>query len=151
MPSTWVFHADPAFYQVDEALRAESQHMWLVQQHRKEIHAGDKVYIWRGGEHPAILAKGKVMTEPAELEPDPESNRFLTQPLRFSGKRWRVWVQSERFPTAITRMRMTSDPTLKSWYVLQGLQGTNFKVSAEIEEALEKLVASLSTKATTGQ
>ena len=151
MPNTWVFHADPAFYQVDEALRAHTQHMWLVQQHRKEIHAGDKVFIWRGGEHPAILAKGTVMTEPAELEPDPDENRFLTQPLRFSGKRWRVRVQSERFLTAITKIRMMSDPVLKSWYLLQGLQGTNFKVSAEIEHALESLLGALNAKATAGK
>ena len=145
---SWVFRVDPKFYNIEEALRTLSEHTLLVQQHRQEIKINDKVYIWRSGPAPAILAKGIVVEEPIDSEPDVQEHKFLAQPLRFKGKRCRVRVRAVMFPSALTHARMKSDSALASWYLLDGLEGTNFRVSADIEAALERLAASIATRTT---
>lgn len=140
MPNSWVFQANPEVYLVDEALRTLEEHTWLVQQHRKEIHVDDKVYIWRGGLSPAMLARGIVLTEPEDMEPNPAENKFLIQPLKFNGKRCRVRIKTEKFPTPLTKMKLLKDPKLSEWSVLSGLQGTNFRMTPEIETAIERML-----------
>jgi hypothetical protein len=147
MPSAWVFRVDPKFYNVDDALRSLSEHTLLVQQHRKEICVNDKVYIWRSGLTPAIVGKGIVIEDPIDSEPDVQENDFLAQPLRFKGKRCRVRVRAAVLPAPLTQARMKSDPVLASWYLLDGLEGTNFRVSAEMDAALERLAVSVATGA----
>lgn len=140
MPNAWVFQADPRHYLVDDALRNLPEQMWLVQQHRNEVRAGDKAFIWRCGKNAAMLGRGIVKTDPADIEPNPAELKFLAQPLRFDGKRCRVTVQTEKFSVPLTVARMQTDPVLSSWYFLKGLQGTNFRVMPEIEAAIERML-----------
>jgi hypothetical protein len=139
--SCWVFQIDPAFYRVEDALRSGAERTWLVQQHRKDIHVGDKVFIYRTGDNAGILARGVVQTEPEDSDPDPQEEKFLVNPLRFQGKRCRVKVKSERLAVPLSKTAMLSDSTLSSWFLLTGLEGVNFRVSREIESALEGLLA----------
>src|SRR4051812_10189150 len=139
--SCWVFQIDAGFYRVDDALRSGSVHTWIVNQHRKDIHVGDKVFIYRNGDNAAMLARGVVQGEPEDMAPDPDEEKFLVNPLRFQGKRCRVRVKTERFAVPLSRNAMLKDAALNSWFLLTGLEGTNFKVSREIESALESLLA----------
>ena len=139
--SCWVFQIDANFYRVDDALRSGAVHTWIVNQHRKDIHVGDKVFIYRNGDHAAILARGVVQGEPEDMPPDPGEERFLVNPLKFQGKRCRVRVKTERFAVPLSRTKMLNDPALSSWFILTGMEGTNFKVSRDIESALESLLA----------
>ena len=139
--SCWVFQVDPASYLVDDALRALDDHTWLVQQHRKDIHIGDKIFIYRNGDSAALLARGIVQSEPEDSEPDPKEQKFLVNPLRFHGKRCRVRVKTERFAVPLSKATMLDDPALNSWFLLSGMEGANFRVSRDIEMALESLLA----------
>lgn len=139
--SCWAFQIDPAFYLVDDALRAHDEHTWLVQQHRKDIHVGDKVFIYRSGDQAALLARGNVQNEPEDMEPDPGEDKFLVNPLKYHGRRCRVKVKTERFAVPLSKTKMLSDPGLSSWFLLSGMEGTNFRVSRDIELALENLLA----------
>jgi len=90
----WVFQANPKIYRVDAALEELSEHTWTVNQHRKEIAAGDEVFVWRCGENAALVAAGTVLTDPAMLEAFPEEQRFEAQPLKLDGKRLRVKIRT---------------------------------------------------------
>ena len=140
MANCWIFQANPDFFLVDEALRTLPEQTWLVQQHRKNIHAGDRVYIWRGGPFAAVLARGVIQTEPDDIALDPAELKLLVNPLRFNGKRCRVRIKTEKFTAPLTKSRMMTEETLRDWYFMQGLEGTNFKVSSEIEAAIERLL-----------
>lgn len=139
--SCWVFQIDPSFYLVDDALRALDEHTWVVQQHRKDIHIGDKVFIYRNGDTAALLARGVVQAEPEDSEPDPREEKFLVKELRFQGKRSRVRVKTERFAVPLSKSTMLKDPGLSSWFLLSGMEGVNFRVSRDIELALESLLS----------
>jgi hypothetical protein len=139
--SCWVFQIDAGFYRVDDALRSGSSHTWIVNQHRKDIHIGDKIFIYRSGDNGAILARGVVQNEPEDAPPDPDEEKFLVNPLRFQGKRCRVRVKTERFAVPLSKNAMLKDLVLNSWFLLAGMEGTNFKVSREIESALESLLS----------
>jgi EVE domain-containing protein len=144
--SCWVFQIDSNFYRVDDALRSGSVHTWLVNQYRKDIHVGDKVFIYRNGDNAAILARGVVQHEPEDAPPDPDEEKFLVNPLKFSGKRCRVRVKTERFAVPLSKNTMLKDPVLSTWFLLAGMEGTNFKVSRETESALEGLLAKPRTR-----
>jgi len=141
MPNTWLFQANPNEYLVDEALRAFSEHTWLVNKHRNHVHVGDKVLIWRCGRNAALVGAGTVLTEPAEIEARPEEKKFEKQPLKFVGKKTRVRVRAEAVKVPISRKKMLNDPVLRSWFVVRGCQGTNFRVTPEIEKAIENMLA----------
>ncbi|MGO9210331.1 MAG: EVE domain-containing protein [Terriglobales bacterium] len=141
MANTWVFQANPKAYLVDEALRSVNEHTWLVNQHRKQVHAGDRVFIWKCGPEAGLVGVGIVLTDPAYIEARPEERKFEKQPLKFDGKRWRVRVKTERLKVPILRKNMLSDSVLKSWRVVKGWQGTNSPVSSDIEIAIEKMLS----------
>ena len=141
MANTWVFQANPNEYLVDEALKAFNEHTWLVNKHRNEIHVGDKVLIWKCGRNAALVGIGTVLTEPAEIEARPEEKRFEKEPIKFAGKKFRVRVRAEAVRVPIPRKRMLDDPILRSWFVVRGCQGTNFRVSSDIEMAIGKMLA----------
>src|SRR5207248_620592 len=128
-------------YLVDQALKAFDEHTWLTTRHRKDIKKGHRVFLWRCGPDAALVGKGTVLSDPAFIETDPRERRFERRPAKFDGKHWRVKLRTERFAAPIGKISLLKDSQLKAWTVLRGLQGTNFRISAEIECSLERITS----------
>jgi hypothetical protein len=138
--NTWVFQANPDIYRVDAALKAFSEHHWLVNQHAKHIVTGDEVFIYRCGENAAIVAVGTVLCDPALLVVPPEEQKYEVEPLKFDGPRMRVRVRTRRIDPAVPRFQLLKDPDLGSVAVFKGCTGTNFAIPAGAVAAIHRIL-----------
>lgn len=138
----WVFQANPDVYRVDAALKAFSEHTWLVNQHGKHIVSGDEVFIWRCGDDAALVALGTILTNPEPLTVPPEEKKYEVEPLKFDGARPRVKVQLERIIPVIPRYVLLKDPDLSGIAVFKGCTGTNFAISPAAAAAIHRIITS---------
>jgi MrcB-like, N-terminal domain/EVE domain len=90
---TWIFQANPEFFDIDGALSELDELSWLVNQHAEEIHEGDRVFSWRSGSQGGIVATGTILTEPHEFESLPEEKEFNRDAEKFEGLRTRVRIK----------------------------------------------------------
>jgi len=133
----WVFQANPQNYNVVEALKHLTSVRWVVRQHKDEIHAGDRVFLWVSGATAGIVARGTIVTEPDLLKEAPEELPYnkvtdqLTEELR-------VQVDiDELFAPPILRTDLKDDPSLSSMAILKAPQRTNFPLTTEEAAILE--------------
>ena len=63
---------------------------WSIRQFKNKIHKGDKVYIWRSGQNAGVVALATILTEPALLEEDKESFRYILSKDHFGKTETRV-------------------------------------------------------------
>lgn len=137
----WIFQANPRIFDIDAALRSLSQMTWVVRQHRRDIHESDRVYLWRSGDHPGIVAVGTVMGEPEERLSDPESERFNRGGDQLAAAEPRVLLSIDRVLDApITRDTILNDEDLRDLQIIRQRQGTNFAVTPEQDERLRALL-----------
>lgn len=53
----WIFQANPKIYRLEEALMDDSAKWnWQVNQHKSEIHRGDRAALWLSGTDAGIYA-----------------------------------------------------------------------------------------------
>jgi DNA replication protein DnaC len=138
----WIFQANPKLYDIDRALSELSAIEWTVRQHRKQVHRGDKAYVWRSGPAAGIVAEGTIATEPVESEPDPAEDRFYLQRESFSKVEPRVRISIERvLDEPLLRTDLRDDPVLKDLGILHFANATVHEVKASEEERLRELLA----------
>ncbi len=46
---TWIFQANPKFYDIDAALANLKEMSWSVNQYKQSINPGDAVFLWKSG------------------------------------------------------------------------------------------------------
>ena len=136
----WLFQANPSMYDLVGALRARVLNAWQVNQHKKEIHPGDRVIIWQSGAASGCYGLATVMTEVAQITEIAEEQSFWKgndagEP--FEGVEIRV---DRAFPDEpILKANVLSSPALKD--VPIGRQGTNFELTREQFAAFEALAS----------
>ena len=125
---TWIFQANPKFFDIDAALTEMREMSWSINQYKQSINPGDAVFIWRSGPEAGIVAAATVLTAPAVMEQD--ALQFAVQTDRFDKPALRVRLQiDEVYPVALSREALRS--ALPDLSILQSPQGTNFTVSPE--------------------
>jgi hypothetical protein len=67
---TWIFQANPKYYDIDAALVSLREMSWSVNQYKQSVNPGDAVFLWKSGADAGILAGATVLTSPAMLEQD---------------------------------------------------------------------------------
>src|SRR5439155_3326680 len=90
---TWIFQANPEYFDIDGALSELDELSWLVNQHANAIHEGDQVFLWRSGAQGGVVAVGTVLTDSQELEFIPEEKEFNRDAEKFEGPRTRVRIK----------------------------------------------------------
>lgn len=121
---TWIFQANPKYYDIDRALMSLREMSWSVNQYKQSINPGDTVFLWKSGAEAGIVAGATVLTAPAIMEQDA---------LQFA-------VQADKFDKPGLRVRLRIDdvyrlPLLRSFLVarlpdlsiLQSPQGTMYR------------------------
>ena len=140
-PRAWIFQANPRIFDIDGALRSLPQLDWVVRQHKQEINAGDRVYIWRAGSDPGVVAVGTVMGGPEERPPDPESEQFNRSDDELTAPELRVSLSLDRvLDVPVAREAILDDEVLRDLQIVRQPQGTNFAVTADQDERLRALL-----------
>jgi predicted RNA-binding protein with PUA-like domain len=137
----WIFQADPKRYRLLDALVELDEIVWQVNQHQREIHPGDKVFIWQAGSDGGIYGIGEVTTEPAPTPTDDpywvEAEKERMTPPR-TGVKLKIIKRLVDHPLLKSQLR--EDPSLDSLSILKLARGTNFPVSTEEWTRLEELL-----------
>lgn len=144
----WVFQANPKKYNLKGALQELKQKTWLVSQHKEDIGKGEKVYLWESGPEGGIVAVARTLTDPLMMEADPAEQRYQIDTEKFSGERLRVRIDIEKvLEKPLKRAELETHPVLSSMAVIKSFTGSNFALTEEEAEALERLIAGVEVKA----
>ncbi len=139
----WIFKVNPKHYLIDDRLAdPEVKTTWQVTKYRDEIKAGDTAFIWRTGStrrNRGLCAKIKITSNPIEMtEIDNEVPYCITLDVGIKCRIMGEFV--ERFPL-ICAQDIKVIPGLQGLSMFHGFQqGTNFAVSEEEGQILEKLI-----------
>jgi MoxR-like ATPase len=137
----WLFQANPSIYDIDHALSELAELPWVVRQSTKEVHKDDRVYLWRSGADAGVIATATVQTEPA-VSPGDESDPYVLKPETLSKPEPRVRLRIDSvLPTAIRRSDLLEHAVLKDLGVIKFANATNFRITPEQDQALQKLVS----------
>lgn len=135
---SWIFQANPKYYNIREAVKHLKRIRWSVKQHKDEIHTGDKAFIWVCGDNAGVIARGKILSDPAEMEKLPEEQVFDTKDSAPSmGLRVDIEVE-EVFETPVLRSDLQNDPVFRSMSILKVPNSTNFALTDQEAAALEE-------------
>jgi hypothetical protein len=139
--SSWIFQANPKFYDIDQAVINLEKMAWLVATHKDRIAPGDEVFIWKSGTDGGILAEATVLATPAMMEESEESMRFVIDSEKFNGPQLRVPLRIDQaLARPLSRSVLKEDPRLEDLSILKFSQGTNFPVTEEQAMVIHELM-----------
>jgi EVE domain len=127
----WLFQCNPKRYDVAALLeRGDTRDDWAMNQGRKFVSPGDRVFFWQTGKNAQLLAVGRV-TSPVYERSDNEFGRYFVD----------VVFQHCILPP-LTRKEALSNETLRNLTPFKGIQGTNYAlrdpaIVAELEKTIE--------------
>ena len=99
---TWIFQANPKFYDIDAALADLREMSWSVNQYKQSITAGDAVFLWKSGPEAGIVASATVLTAPTVMDQD--GLQFAVQADKFDKPGLRVLLRIEDvYPLTLSR------------------------------------------------
>ncbi len=132
----------PERFDLAGALAALPELTWRTTQHRREIRAGDTVYLWEAGPSAGIVALATVLTDPAERADALDEARFNRGYAEVGAVEWGVRLRIMRvLPERISRSALREHPILKELPILANAQGTNFAMNDTQADALRALLA----------
>jgi energy-coupling factor transporter ATP-binding protein EcfA2/predicted RNA-binding protein with PUA-like domain len=138
----WIFQGNPNLFDLKSALSELDQLTWLVKQNKNQIHAGDHVFFWQSGDEAGILGTGIIISEPEIQVENPEERIFNLDQSKFEGAQMRALIEIEEvFSQSISRKQLLAFPELNNLSILRNAQGTNFPVTTEEADFLEKLIS----------
>jgi MoxR-like ATPase len=134
----WLFQANPRQWNLlDHLPQMPPGHVedWTVTRHRNDMHPGDGVVLWQGGDAAGVYALGRLMGMP-ELGPTPDF-----RPESVGEQEYRVELLIERHVLPpITRDEAREHPVLADLDVLhRPWGGTNLSMTREQWRAVREL------------
>ena len=136
----WLFQGNPQYYRVLDAIKELEQMPWLVTRYAKDIIPGDGVIIWISGKQGGIYATAEVI-EPAQFITQIPDKKYWVDSTRTLGKQQAIIRFTHKLTeSALLKNRLQEDSVLKNLLVLRAPNSTNFKVSAEEWEQVQKLI-----------
>ncbi len=140
----WIFQSSPDQYDLAGALESLAEFFWLVRRYEKEIHVGDRVYLWEAGSDAGVAAIAEVASEPAEVEDADADQGFWRDPTAFVGPRRRVLLKiATVVDPRLSRAEAQGNPALAKLPNLVFAQGTNFPLTPEQDQELQRVIAGL--------
>ncbi len=134
---SWMFHANPTFFDVRRAVKTLHEMTWTVRQHKSEIRVNDTVFLWEAGPKSAIVALARVLSEPAPAPANPAEEPFFVEKVTIDESEPVVRLAIERvLDTPIEGDDMRGDPLLATLPAFTSPQRTNSAVSAAQAEVL---------------
>jgi hypothetical protein len=136
----WLFQGNPKYYRVLEAIKELKEIPWLVTRYAKDIAPGDGVIIWLSGSQGGIYATAEVI-EPAQFLTEIPDKKYWVDSTRALGKQQAIIRFTNKFvESPLLKNQLQEDSVLKNLLVLRAPNSTNFKVSSEEWEQVQKLI-----------
>jgi hypothetical protein len=152
--ANWIFQGNPDRFDIDRYIAAHNPVMWMVSQHKDKVQNGDTVFLYRCKGHSdtdgGIVAKGRVVGAPVLSEDDPNARALWTDPAEATGSRHRVWILLEWCHDgsgALSRTALLADAAALP--NLPAAQQTNFPLTDELAELLDRLAKGIVTRRAT--
>lgn len=123
----WVFQANPKYYDVVGALRDGALKTWEVNQHKKDIHPGDKVIIWVGGESAGCYALAAVSSEVQSMEEDAQEAPYRKGSPKGAAARVTLQIDTSLWNSPISKAAVAGHSAFSDFPA--GRQGTNLTAS----------------------
>lgn len=138
---SWIFQTNPKYYDLENALKSLKELAFEINQHKNDIHVGDKVFLWQSGANAGIVAVAKVITEPKVIPMPDFEKPFVKVPERFSKDTERAYVRVERLlGQTILKETLLVHAVLSDLTILKAPQGSNFSLLPEQADAIEILI-----------
>lgn len=136
----WLFQGNPKYYRVLDAIKELEAIPWLVTRYANDIAAGDGVIIWLSGSQGGIYATAEVI-EPAQFLTEIPDKKYWVDSTRALGKQQAIIRFTNKFvESPLLKNQLQEDSVLKNLLVLRAPNSTNFKVSSEEWEQVQKLI-----------
>jgi MoxR-like ATPase len=136
----WIFQANPAYYDIDGAVRSLPEMNWPVSQYQNRIRQGDRVYLWRSGAEAGVIAIGEILTNPESM-PAQEGPEFIRDEAKFAGPKRRVRLRIDHvFAEPLRRDSLKEHPVLGGLGIIKFPNATNYEVTVQQEESLRQLL-----------
>ena len=136
----WLFQGNPKYYRVLEAIKELEAIPWLVTRYANNIAPGDGVIIWLSGSQGGIYATAEVI-EPAQFLTEIPDKKYWVDSTRALGKQQAIIRFTNKFlESPLLKNQLQEDSVLKNLLVLRAPNSTNFKVSSEEWEQVQKLI-----------
>jgi hypothetical protein len=140
--TAWIFQANPAMYDMRGALSTLKIDTFLVTRFEKEIHVGDRVYLWESGKDAGIIGVAEVIEEPTSRTTLSESRPFQFDDEKLGGQKIRALLRFLRaVDPLLSRERLLASPEFANLSILKQPTGSNFKVTPAEAEAIEQLLS----------
>lgn len=130
-PNYWAISANPNVYRVEDAVKERETDLWTVK--RGDVRAGDRVALWKAkgsGAHRGVVALGEVLTDPIDLDDEPEALKYWrdgTGP----GRQRRVRVRYVRPPKAPLWLENNETGALGTLSVARATGGGVYRIEPE--------------------
>ena len=120
----WVFQGNPQYYDVVGALQHNAVRTWQANQHKNDIHPGDRVIIWLTGETAGCYALATVMSEVHTITEDAEEAVYRKQPEKNSTMQGvTLRIDTNLWEAPVSKGDLAGQPTFSDFPA--GRQGTN--------------------------
>jgi hypothetical protein len=113
-----------------------------VRQHQKSIHPGDRVYLWESGKLAGVVGVAEVLTEPGDIQEEAWKLEFHVE----RGERKQLFPHVRLkiitvLPKPLLRGTIKSVLALKNLLILRFGQQTNYPLTEEQGQALDRLIS----------
>lgn len=141
-PSSWIFQGNPKYYDVVNAVNDLETITWAVNQYKKQIKKDDKAYIWLSGSGGGILAVGRILNDPKITQPNTEDPYYRedglnTEPYLAVD----IQIEEKLKHPLVNRTTLLADVRTRRMEILTYPGATNFRVTKEEEEVIEKIMS----------
>lgn len=137
--NVWIFQANPKFYDIEGALSKINIISWSVNQYKKKIKKGDKVYIWVSGKESGLIAVGEILSNPSNIQPSTEDLTFyISNEKKQNNLRVNISI-IKKFSQKITKNQLLNHPILRELKIIAFPNATNYYVTSKQEEAMALL------------
>ena len=146
--TAWIVEMRPKEWEVDKFLRALTRGSadptlaWAVDEHADEIAEGDRVYLWRAGDHKVegIVAIARVRAAVQEREGDQPAFRKSAFAEQYGARRPRALLQVESvLSKPLYRVKLEWTDDTKALAVIGAKEGGAFPVEEPQDAALARL------------
>ncbi len=140
----WIFQCNPEKYKIDKALEdpnVKQGFHWKVRQHPTEIAKGHIGLMWRSGKSAGIIAITELISDPGEfVESDAEKGYWIDSKNE-EGIQFRVKMKvRKKLSELLTKEKIKGTEGLQDLSIVKMPRGTNFPVTPEQWEIIEKLI-----------
>jgi predicted RNA-binding protein with PUA-like domain len=136
----WLFQGNPQYYRILDAIQELEELPWLVTRYAKDIVPGDDVIIWISGKQAGIYAIAEVIEPPQFLTQVPDKKYWLDSTRALGKQQAMIKFTHKLVKSAVLKNKLQEDSILKNLLILRAPNSTNFKVSYQEWEGVQKLI-----------